>query len=121
MPQSAFARMRLTGALAVALVMPIGAANAQHTVRILTPTSDSCRAFLQALSTKDKVTLTVLASWALGFMSGMADGSGIDFLHDVSPDALYQQLTIDCGQNTRQPFSAAVNTLARSLIAGSRH
>jgi hypothetical protein len=121
MPHPTAARMRAIAVLAMTLAMPIGGANAQKEARILNPASDSCRAFLQALSMHDKATLTVLASWALGFVSGMAAQGESDFLRDVSPEALYRQLTIECGKDQRQPFSAAVNALARSLIAGSHH
>jgi hypothetical protein len=118
MRHSAGARLRVIGALTVALAMPIGAANAQHTVRLLTPTSDTCRAFTQALGNHDLVTAEAMGTWAVGYISGVAEGTGINFLERASVDEIFRQLQLDCHDQPRMQFSTVVSALARSLLAG---
>jgi hypothetical protein len=118
MLDSAGRRMRVIGALAMALAMPNGSAHAQHKVLLLTPTSDSCHAFTQALGSHDLVTAEALGTWAIGFISGIAQGSGVNFLEHASAEGIYRQLELDCRAQPRMPFSAVVGALARSLMAG---
>jgi hypothetical protein len=121
MPSSTGARIRAVAAVTMALAMPMGQANAQQRLRMLTPASDSCRAFTLALTTNDKVTLSGLAGWALGFISGVAGGTGTDYLQSASADGLIRQLDLDCRAQPRQQFSAAVISLSHSLMAGFQH
>ena len=42
---------------------------AQQTVRILTPTVDTCRAYTAAMVAPDKTALTALGGWVVGYLT----------------------------------------------------
>ena len=49
---------------------------AQNSIRLLTATEDNCLAFTLAMERADQTRLLPLAGWALGFFSGVAQGTG---------------------------------------------
>ena len=62
------------GALIACVIITAGApALAQQTVRILTPTTDSCRAFTVAMVAADKTALTGLAGWVVSHDALMSE------------------------------------------------
>jgi hypothetical protein len=105
-------------ALAVATAAPPAAA--QQTVRLLTPTTDNCRAFTAAMVAPDKTALTGLAGWVVGYLSGVAQATRTDFLHNEDVARLTSRLYADCLKRPEMPLSIATQELARKLIAGRR-
>jgi hypothetical protein len=97
-----------------------GPALAQQTVRILTPTTDTCRAFTAAMVASDKTALTGLAGWVVGYLSGFAQGMRSDFLHNEDVARLTSLLYGDCLKRPEMPLSIAAQELARKLIVGHR-
>ena len=93
---------------------------AQQTVRILTPTTDTCRAFTAAMTAADKTALTGLAGWVVGYLSGVAEGMRRDFLHNEDVARLTSRLYGDCLKRPEMPLSIAAQELARKLIVGRR-
>jgi hypothetical protein len=93
---------------------------AQQTVRLLTPTTDTCRAFTAAMVASDKTALTGLAGWVVGYLSGVAQGMRNDFLHNEDVAKLTSRLYGDCLKRPEMPLSIAAQQLARQLIAGHR-
>ena len=93
---------------------------AQQTVRILTPTADTCRAYTAAMVAPDKTALTALAGWAIGYLSGFAQGARTDFLHNEDVARLTRRLYDDCLKRPEMPLSIAAHELAKKLIVGRR-
>src|SRR5229473_8299882 len=113
--------MRHNGVLIAFLVAVAGTpALAQQTVRILTPTADTCRAYTTAMVASDKTALTALAGWVVGYLSGFAQGARSDFLHNEDVARLTRRLYDDCLKRPEMPLSIAAQELARKLIAGRR-
>ena len=108
----------------VAIALVIAAAGtpalAQQTVRILTPTTDTCRAFTAAMTATDKTALTGLAGWVVGYLSGVAQGMRSDFLHNEDVARLTSRLYGDCLKRPEMPLSIAAQQLARQLIVERR-
>jgi hypothetical protein len=107
-------------AIAFAVVTASTPALAQQTVRILTPTADTCRAFTAAMVAPDKTALTGLAGWVVGYLSGVAQAARTDFLRNEDVARLTSRLYADCLKRPEMPLSIATQELARKLIAGRR-
>jgi hypothetical protein len=105
--------------MTIALVTLCGAnANAQQSIKILTPTNDTCAAFIQAMEDNDKPAQTAgLAGWALGFFSGVAQGTGKDILRNAQTPDLIQKLYLLCKSDPYRPLSVAAEHMAQSLVA----
>jgi hypothetical protein len=112
--------MYKTAVLAVAIVAASHAASAQQKVRILTPSSDTCSAFTKAMDAKDEARLAGLAGWALGYLSGVAQGSGVDFLRNEEAPKLFTRLYAGCSTQPTKPLSLVVEEMARALLAGGK-
>jgi hypothetical protein len=113
--------MRHKGIVAACLIAAAGTpALAQQTVRILTPTADTCRAYTAAMGAADKTALTGLAGWVVGYLSGFAQGTRTDFLHNEDVARLTSRLYDDCLKRPEMPLSIATQELARKLIVGRR-
>ncbi len=108
----------------VAIVCLVAAAStpalAQQSIRILTPTADTCRAYTMAMVAPDKTALTALAGWVVGYLSGFAQGTRTDFLHGEDVARLTSRLYDDCLKRPEMPLSIAAQELAKKLIAGRR-
>jgi len=103
---------------AVIFIILSNQSEAQQTVRILTPDSDTCLAYTQAMEATDNPALTAaLGGWALGFFSGVAQGTGIDYLRDADASGLFHQLYSECLGQPRLPLSVVAEHMARDLIA----
>ena len=115
--------MRYKGAL-IAFAFVVAAAStpalAQQNVRILTPTADTCRAYTTAMVASDKTAVTALSGWVVGYLSGVAQGTRTDFLHNEDVARLTNRLYADCLKRPEMPLSIAAQELARKLIAGRR-
>lgn len=111
----------LKGVVIAFLVTVAGApALAQQTVRILTPTADTCRAYTSAMVASDKTAVTALAGWVVGYLSGYAQGTRTDFLHNENVARLTSRLYDDCLKRPEMPLSIAAQELARRLIVARR-
>jgi hypothetical protein len=62
----------------LALTLFTVSTQAEATVRVLTTTADSCLAFTTAMD-----AISALFAWTLGFLSGVAQGTGTDYLRNV--------------------------------------
>ncbi len=100
--------------LLVALVAP---AAAQPSIKILQPAEDTCAAFVQAMDAKDATQVLSLGGWALGFLSGVAEGRQKDILHDTTSEGVLDRLYAACQAQPAQPISSILETMARSLAA----
>jgi hypothetical protein len=96
-------------------------ATAQQTIKILTPASDSCAAFVKALDANEEPLLLTLGAWATGYLSGVAQGTGIDFLRNVEPGntSVFLRLESECRRQPRQPMSVVLQEISRAMI--TRH
>ena len=93
---------------------------AQQTVRILTPTVDTCRAYTAAMVASDETASTGLGGWVVGYLSGFAQGTRTDFLQNQDVARLTSRLYDDCLKRPEMPLSIAAHELAKKLIAGRR-
>jgi len=94
---------------------------AQNNIMVLTPTTDSCLSYTQAMEANDLILTEGLNGWALGYLSGVAQGTGIDILRDAAAPDLFRQLYLVCKAQPRQLLSVALEGIARNLIAARRH
>src|SRR5258708_28220867 len=97
----------MNGGAVTASLTPAAAppAIAQQTVRILTPTADTCRAYTTAMVASDKTAVTALSGWVVGYLSGVAQGTRTDFLHNENVARLTNLLYADCLQPPEMPLS----------------
>jgi hypothetical protein len=107
--------------LAMTLTTPLDQAKAQQNVRVLSPTADTCLAYTQAMNSNDHAAVSGFAGWAIGYLSGKAVGTGVDFLNNASAMDLIRQLDENCLRTPQKPLSVATEELARSLIAAQPH
>jgi hypothetical protein len=63
------------------------------------------------------MTLVGFSGWFLGFLSGMAQGTGIDFLRDANEEDLNKRLYDDCRAQPDKPLSSVVEEMAKKLMA----
>jgi hypothetical protein len=67
----------------LALTLFAVSTQAEANVRVLTTTADSCLAFTTAMDAGDESKISALFAWTLGFLSGVAQGTGTDYLRNV--------------------------------------
>jgi hypothetical protein len=103
--------------LAWAIVMGGGEASADQGIKLLAPPVDTCRAYTAAVFGNNRMTLVGFSGWFLGFLSGMAQATGIDFLRDANEEALNKRLYDDCRDQPDKPLSSVVEEMAKKLIA----
>jgi HdeA/HdeB family protein len=91
---------------------------AQQTFKILTPSDDTCAAFTAAMdSGEPPKTLAALGGWALGFLSGVAQGTGIDILRNETMESVIKRLYHDCHEQPTKPMSLVLEEIANTLVA----
>ena len=93
-------------------------AMAQPTIKIQTPASDSCAAFVRALDANEEPLLLTLGAWATGYLSGVAQDTGIDFLRNVEPSnqSVFLRLESECRRQPQQPMSVVLQEISRAMI-----
>jgi len=108
--------------VAIALVLTASGAQAagQQTIQILTPSTNTCRAFTAAMVAPDKTALVGLAGWFIGYLSGVAQGTRTDFLHGEDVRRLSSRLYNGCLRNPEMLLSIAAEELAKILIEEHR-
>jgi hypothetical protein len=79
-------RMNRTVAIALAIVALANAAPAQQTLKILTPSDDSYAVFMIAMDSDDPRKVLAVGGWALGFLSGVVQETGVDFLKGATSE-----------------------------------
>jgi hypothetical protein len=87
---------------------------ARDAVRVLTPTDDTCRAFTDAMVSGDNAT--ALGGWFIGFLSGVAQSTGVDFLRKATVQQLGMRLYNDCQRQPNKALSLAAEEIARELL-----
>jgi hypothetical protein len=102
--------------LAAALVMGGSEASADQGIKLLAPPVDTCRAYTAAVFGNNRMTLVGFSGWFLGFLSGMAQGTGIDFLRDANEEDLNKRLYEKCREQPDQPLSSVVEEMAKELM-----
>ena len=107
----------LLSAVCVAAQIGVGSAIAQ--IKILTPNSDSCAAFVKALDENEQPLLGALGGWAIGYLSGVAQGTGIDFLRNIKPPntEVFLRIYAECRKRPSQLMSVVLEALSRQMIA----
>ena len=94
---------------------------AQNNITVLTPTTDSCLSYTRAIEANDFMLTEGVNGWALGYLSGVAQGTGIDILRDEAAPDLFRQLYSACKAEPRQLLSVVLEGIARNLLAAKRH
>ena len=107
--------------LAWAVVMGGSAASADQGIKFLAPPVDTCRAYTAAVFGNNRMSLVGFSGWFLGFLSGMAQGTGIDFLRDANVDDLNKRLYEECRAQPDEPLSSVVEEMAKKLMASHQN
>jgi hypothetical protein len=110
---------KLVLSIVLAVIANLNPAVAQQNIKILTPASDSCAAFVEALDNNQEPLLLALAGYATGYLSGVAQGTGIDFLRSVEPGntSVILRLKKECQRQPKQLLSVALENMSREMIA----
>jgi len=104
---SLFARCVLLAAGAVASAAPADAGVAARQ-------APSCGEWIVHREKSDTLALGN-ASWLLGYLSGMAGGSGKDFLSGTDNSSIYKWMDAYCRKNPLRDVSSGANALAAEL------
>lgn len=107
--------------LAGAIVVSSSEAGADQSIQLLAPPVDTCRAYTAAVFGNNRMTLVGYSGWFLGFLSGMAQGTGIDFLRDANQEDLNKRLYDECRAQPDQPLSSVVAEMAKKLMASHQN
>ena len=107
--------------IVLALVAIASPGHAQQGIRILIPSDDTCDAFIAALNGGDRAAMLDLGGWALGYLSGIAQQSGKDILHDLTSESLMDRIAETCQRQPSSPMSTVVMAIANSLLADAVH
>src|ERR1700730_6351723 len=78
--------MNRTVGIALAIVALTNAAPAQQTLKILTPSDNSYAVFMIAMDSDDPPKVLALGGWALGVLSGVMQGTGVDLLKGATSE-----------------------------------
>lgn len=105
-------------ALGLAAVATPGAA--QQGIRILIPSDDTCTAFIAALDSSDSAAMLDLGGWALGYLSGLAQQSRKDILHDVTSQSLMDRIADACQRQPSRAMSSVVMEIGNTLLAQAK-
>lgn len=100
-------------ALLFATISPVVA---QQTIKILTPTDDSCAAFITAMEKGDPAKVAALGGWALGFLSGVAQGANVDILRGATAQGVMSRVYSACKQYPGRSMSITLEEMARSIV-----
>jgi hypothetical protein len=112
-------RMIRAAWVALAMVILASPAVAQQTIKILTPTDDTCAAFMATIDSASNPAKTVgLGGWVLGFLSGFAEGAGRDILRGATAEAVMTRLYAACQRQPNRLMSMVLEEMARSLVSG---
>ncbi|HEY1506681.1 MAG TPA: hypothetical protein VGF92_20425 [Stellaceae bacterium] len=113
--------MRACFAIAVLALLAVApASRAQKGIRLLIPADDTCSAFIAALNSSDRAAMLDLGGWALGYLSGMAQQSGKDILHDVTSEGLMDRIAEACQRQPGSQMSSIVMQIGNSLLAAAK-
>jgi HdeA/HdeB family protein len=113
--------MRRLGALvAVALFAWTSTSEAQQGIKVLIPSDDTCNAFIAALNSSDRSAMLDLGGWALGYLSGVAQQSGKDILHDVTSQSVMDRIADACQRQPNRDLSSIVIEIGNALLAQSK-
>ena len=104
-----------------AIVVGGGETSAAQGVKLLTPSVDTCRAYTAAVSGNNRTALAGFSGWLLGFLSGMAQGTGIDFLRDANVEELNKRLYESCRAQPDKSLSSVVEEMAKRLMASHQN
>jgi hypothetical protein len=105
-----------TTAIMLALLVSIASNQAVAQIRVLTPVKDSCLAYTTALESDDTIMIAVLSGWATGFFSGVAQGSGIDYLRHSDLNSMIKRCLIIAAPKPEKLLRLAAEEIARSMI-----
>lgn len=107
--------------LAGAIVVSSSEAGADQSIQLLAPPVDTCRAYTAAVFGNNRMTLVGYSGWFLGFLSGMAQGTGIDFLRDANQEDLNKRLYDECRAQPDKPLSSVAAEMAKKLMASHQN
>jgi hypothetical protein len=113
--------MRWHAALTMAALLAVAtASHAQKGIKMLIPSDDTCTAFIAALNSSDRSAMLDLGGWALGYLSGLAQQSGKDLLHDVTSQSLMDRIADVCQRQPSRAMSSVVMEIGNSLLAKTK-
>ena len=113
--------MRYRAALATILLLAgASASEAQQGIKVLIPSDDTCTAFIAALNSSDRAAMLDLGGWALGYLSGVAQQSGKDILHDVTSQSVMDRIADACQRQPDRDLSLVVIEIGNALLAQSK-
>ena len=102
----------LAACLLLALATPAAAADAGAGAR----QAPSCGEWIVHREKSDTLALSN-ASWLLGYLSGMASGSGKDFLSATDNASIYKWMDTYCRKNPLRDVGGGAHALAAELSA----
>src|SRR6266566_4001862 len=88
---------------------------AQNSIRVLTSNDDNCLTFTSAMERADGSRLLPLAGWVVGFFSGVAQETGIDFLRNADTEELMTKVYATCKKQPNKSVSLASEEIANAL------
>jgi hypothetical protein len=109
--------LKAVGAM-LAIIALTGSGVAQQSIKVLTLTEDTCAAFVAAMDSRDQAKAVGMGGWALGFLSGVAQGTGVDILRGATAGGVTNRLYSVCRDQPGRPMSLVLEEMARSLVIG---
>jgi hypothetical protein len=116
-PRHIIAALTLLASVAFASV---GTSQAQQGIRVLIPNDDTCNAFITAINSNDRAAMLDLGGWALGYLSGLAQQSGKDILHNVTGESLMDRIADSCQRQPSRAMSSVVMEIGNSILAQAK-
>jgi hypothetical protein len=110
------ARMIRAAWITLAILTLASPSGAQQSLKVLTPTDDTCAAFVSAMDSGDPPKVAALGGWALGFLSGVAQGAGVDILRGATAESVMNRLYAACHSQPSRQMSLVLEEIARSLV-----
>lgn len=109
--------MKSVFVVAIYTVFLLSAPTADAQVKILTATKDTCAAYVNAISNPSHPDLLALGGWIIGYLTGTAQGTGIDFLRNESTETVSERLFGECVRHSDELLSVVAQQMAREMIA----
>jgi hypothetical protein len=75
-------------------------------------------AFTTAFEGNDQTKLAALSGWMIGFFSGVAQGTGIDFLRNADVQTVTLRVLEYCNAEPNKLLSLATEEIAKSMATG---
>lgn len=97
------------------VLIVLGAASPAWALGILGPSPISCGAWIEARK-MESVRAWEDEKWVLGFLSGMAAESNIDFLHGADAPGIFSAMDNECARDPLQQMDEAARAVMTKLV-----